>query len=91
MPRPIRLGLFATSSQENPDPMPSAELVYICVSAFIGVFLLLSVLAGLMRLIQTVFPPAVSSGPDAAAIAAITSVMQTLHPGIHVTKVEEIQ
>jgi hypothetical protein len=62
----------------------------ICVSAFAAVFVLLTVLALLMRLIIVVFPEkkAVS---DAAMIAAVTTVMQTLYPGTKITKVEEIK
>jgi len=70
--------------------MQSNELLMICVSAFAAVFVLLAVLALLMRLIIVVFPEKKAVG-DAAVIAAVTTVMQTLYPGTKVTKVEEIK
>ena len=70
--------------------MESLDLLAICVSAFIGVFLLLAVLALVMRLITVLFPEkeAVS---DAAMIAAVSTVLQTLYPGTKITKVEELK
>jgi hypothetical protein len=70
--------------------MPSAELFTICISAFLAVFVLLAVLALLMRLILVIFPYK-KSGGDAAVIAALSTVMQNVYPGTSITKVEEIK
>ncbi len=70
--------------------MPSVELLEVCVSAFIAVFLLLSLLALVMRLIMAVFPEKVIQ-TDSFLLAAIASVMSTIYPGTKVTKVEEIK
>jgi len=70
--------------------MQPPELVYVCISAFLAVFILLAVLAVIMRLIQVAWPARSGDG-DAAVIAAVTSVMQNLYPGTKITKVEEIK
>ena len=70
--------------------MPSVELLEICISAFIAVFLLLTLLALVMRLIMAVFPEKVVRA-DSFLLAAIASVMATVYPGTKVTKVEEIK
>jgi len=68
--------------------MHSAELLYICASAFVAVFVLLILLAVVMRLIMILFPHR-QVRTDAAVLAALTSVVTTLYPGTKVTKVEE--
>jgi len=70
--------------------MQSSELYTICISAFLAVFVLLTFLAVIMRLIMVVFP-ARKITDDAAMVAAVTTVMQNLYPGTKVTKVEEIK
>lgn len=70
--------------------MPSPELWMICLTAFCAVALLLSILAGLMRLILTIFPPKEET-TDAMMIAAVASVVTSLYPGTRITKVEEIR
>jgi hypothetical protein len=70
--------------------MESLSLLAICVSAFIGVFLLLSILALVMRLIIVAFPER-GGRDDAAMVAAVTAVLQTIYPGTKVSKVEEIK
>ena len=70
--------------------MESTELLWICVSAFVAVGVLLSVLSAIMRLILVVFPVR-EKGTDAMMIAAVASVLQTVYPGTKITKVEEIQ
>ena len=68
--------------------MQSDELVVICGVAFFMVFIILALLALLMKFIILIFPEkkAVS---DAAMIAAITAAVQTVFPGTKLTKVEE--
>jgi len=70
--------------------MPSVELLEVCFSAFIAVFLLLSLLALVIRLIMAVFPEKVVQ-TDSFLLAAIASIMSTVYPGTKVTKVEEIK
>jgi hypothetical protein len=70
--------------------MASPDLLSICVAAFVGVFLLLSILAAIMRLILVVFPEK-KAGSDAMVIAAVSTALQSLYPGTRITKVEEIE
>lgn len=71
--------------------MPSGELLGVCVSAFVAVFTLLTLLALVMRLIMAVFPEKKVIKTDSFILAAIASVMSTIYPGTKVTKVEEIK
>jgi hypothetical protein len=68
--------------------MQSAELVVICGVAFLMVFVILLLLAVIMRLIILVFPEKAALS-DAAMIAAISAAVQTVFPGTKLTKVEE--
>jgi hypothetical protein len=68
--------------------MASPDLLTICATAFAAVFLLLAVLALVMRLIQVVFPEK-EIVADAAIMAAVATVMQTVYPGTRITRVEE--
>lgn len=70
--------------------MELTELVFVCISAFAAVFVLLSVLAFVMRLILVAFPQKDASG-DAAMIAAVASALSTAYPGTRITKIEEIK
>jgi hypothetical protein len=64
------------------------NLIAICTIAFIAVFVILSFLAGVMRLITTVFPVR-SGGSDAPLVAAISSAVANVFPGARVTRIEE--
>ncbi len=68
--------------------MGSSDLVFICISAFLAVFVLLSVLAVVMRIILVLFPEK-ESGIDAVVVAAITSTVSAIYPGTRITKIEE--
>lgn len=70
--------------------MNPQNLLVICSSAFIAVFLLLTFLAVVMRLLMAVYPQKVG-GTDAAIVAAITAAATYAFPGTKVTKVEEIR
>jgi hypothetical protein len=70
--------------------MNSSELLVICLSAFVAVFLLLSFLAVVMRGLITVYPEK-AGGVDSATIAAVTAAAAYAFPGTKVTKVEEIR
>lgn len=64
------------------------NLLTACGIAFLAVFLLLSLLAGLMQLITLIFPGRRSS-TEPHLVAAITSSVAFLYPGARVTKIEE--
>ncbi len=66
------------------------DLLVICVSAFVAVFVLLSFLAVVMRVLIGVFPQD-AGGIDAATVAAVTAAAAHAYPGMNVTKVEEIR
>lgn len=66
----------------------TSELLVICISAFIAVFILLSLLAVAMRLLIITCPVKVTAGPDAAMLAAVTTAVTVAYPGTKVTKVE---
>ena len=70
--------------------MDFADLLLICTSAFVAVFMLLTLLALVMRIIIVLFPQKADE-TDAAILGALASVMSTLHPGTKITKVEEIK
>ena len=67
------------------------DLLVICLSAFIAVFVLLSFLALVIRVLTLACPEKVAAGADAAMIAAVTTAVSVLYPGTMVTKVEEIR
>ena len=66
------------------------DLLIICLSAFFAVFVLLSFLAVVIRLLTLACPQKVAAGADTAMIAAVTTAVSVLYPGTMVTKVEEI-
>jgi hypothetical protein len=68
--------------------MGSNELLQICGIAFLMVFVILTVLASVMRLIIVIFPEKLAE-TDAATIAGITAAVQTVFPGTKVTSIEE--
>jgi hypothetical protein len=70
--------------------METLDLLSICGAAFLGVFILLSVLALVMRLILIIFPDT-KAGIDAAMLAAVTTAIQTRFPGTRITRVEEVK
>ena len=70
--------------------MNPPDLLVISLSAFVAVFLLLSFLAIVMRLLITVYPEKIG-GIDAATIAAVSAAAAYAFPGTKVTKVEEIR
>jgi hypothetical protein len=70
--------------------MNPPDLLVICLSAFAAVFVLLSFLAVVMRLLISTFPETIG-GIDAATIAAVSAAAAYAFPGTKVTKVEEIR
>jgi hypothetical protein len=68
--------------------MGSPDVLLVCVSAFVAVFLLLSVLALVMRTLIAVFPGHLKS-TDAAVLAAIGAAVAAAHPGTKITRIQE--
>ena len=68
--------------------MGSADIVIVCVSAFIAVFLLLTVLALVMRALISVFPQ-LTGGSDVAVLAAVSAAVAAAYPGARITNIEE--
>jgi len=66
------------------------SLLGICLWAAVAVFILLSVLAVVMRLILWAFP-APEPGTDAAVVAAIAAAVERAYPGTVVTSIEEVR
>lgn len=67
--------------------MSDISVLNICVTAFLLIFLLLSVLSVMMRGLTALFP--VVDDDDSAAIAAITATYRSAYPDKEVTKIEE--
>ena len=70
--------------------MNPPNLLIICISAYIAVFLLLAFLAIVMRVLTVVFPKRLE-GLEPAIVAALTAAATYAFPGTKVTKVEEIR
>ncbi len=70
--------------------MEQPNLMAVCLTAFSAVFILLAVLAGVMRLITAIFPQ-IRESLSTATIATITSTYQAIIPGSKVTRIEEIK
>lgn len=70
--------------------MTEPNLLIICAAAFLAVLLLLSLLAGLIRVLTAVFP-AESAESDAPVIAAIHTAVARVYPGTRVTNIEEVR
>ena len=68
--------------------MNSPDLISICAAAFVGVFLLLTILAVIMRLIIVVFPER-KTGTEEETLAAIATTYKIFYPGTIITRVEE--
>lgn len=67
------------------------NLLVVCASAFLAVFLLLSFLAVAMRVLIIVAPERSGDGADVAVVAAVASAVSAAYPGSAVTTIEEIQ
>jgi hypothetical protein len=68
--------------------MDSLELLFVCLSALLAVFVLLTILAIIMRILIAVFPEKLAKS-DAALLAAVTTAAASIYPGMRVTRVEE--
>ncbi len=70
--------------------MSEPNLILVCAVAFATVLILLSVLAGVIRLVTLVFPEKAEES-DEAVLAAINTAVSTSIPGARVTRIEEIK
>ncbi|MGB3863539.1 MAG: hypothetical protein WBE11_10840 [Candidatus Aminicenantaceae bacterium] len=68
--------------------METTELYIICGIAFLVVFIILALIAFLMRIIMLIFPEKLAE-IDPAMIAAVAATVQTIFPGTKMTKLEE--
>lgn len=68
--------------------METTELYMICGIAFLVVFIILALLAFLMRIIMLIFPEKVAE-IDPSIITAVAATVQTIFPGTKMTKLEE--
>jgi hypothetical protein len=66
------------------------DLLLYCATAFAAVFVLLAILALLMKSITQIFPERLP-GRDVALVAAVASVVAAQYPGAIITKVEEVK
>jgi hypothetical protein len=67
--------------------MTEPNLLVISASAFIAVIVLLSLLAGIIRLLTILFPA--DEGSDAALFAAISTAAAHAYPGTRISRIEE--
>ena len=68
--------------------MGSPDLLMVCVSAFLAVFLLLSFLALVMRGLIAVFPEKRVT-TDPALLAAVSVAVSAVYPGSKITRIED--
>jgi hypothetical protein len=75
--------------------MEQSTIISICISAFIAIFIVLSLLALIMHYIVILFPQKQSEAVleqnqvDSAVIAAITTTYQAVYPGGKITEIRE--
>jgi hypothetical protein len=67
--------------------MTQPDLLIVCAAALIAVFTLLGTLAGVIRLLTSIFPE--PTDDDAALLAAVSAAASARHPGMRVTRIEE--
>jgi hypothetical protein len=70
--------------------MGSPDILSICFSAILTVFLILGILAISIRIITQLFPFK-ETKTDTAIYAAISSSHAAIYPGTKITKIEEIK
>jgi len=70
--------------------MGLSDFLNICGSALIAVFLVLAVIALVMRLIILLFPKK-EDEEDSAVLAAIASTVSKVYPNSQITNIEEIK
>lgn len=71
--------------------MGPPDLLLVCTVSFTVVFVVLGLLAAIMRALIQVFPERPATSTDAALIAAVTAAASAVFPGTEVTKIEEMK
>jgi hypothetical protein len=69
--------------------MDEPNLLAVCGLAFGSVFLLLALLAGVIRLVSVAFPERPRRQIDPALVAALGVTAAVVHPGARVTRIVE--
>jgi hypothetical protein len=80
---------YRTDEQKERIFMELDLLVNVCFIAFLAVFALLLLLAGIMRVIELLFPGPVDE-VDCAVYAAINTVYYGNYPSMKITRIEEL-
>ena len=70
--------------------MSISDFLSVCGSALISVFMVLIVIALVMRLIILLFPQK-EEEVDSAVLAAIASTVSKLYPNSQITNIEEVK
>ncbi len=69
--------------------MNQPDLLAVCLTAFASVFVLLALLAGVIRIVTFVFPARPERGIEPALVAAVAGSVAVLRPGARVTTIVE--
>lgn len=69
--------------------MEEMNLVLVCLSSFVAVFVVLIIIALVMRGLIAIFPYK-DENADSAVIAAINSAYSVTHPGYRISLIKEI-
>jgi hypothetical protein len=69
--------------------MDAADLPAAGITAFTSVFVLLAVLAGVIRLVTLLFPERAERPVDPALAAALAAAVAASRPGARVTRIAE--
>jgi Na+-transporting methylmalonyl-CoA/oxaloacetate decarboxylase gamma subunit len=69
--------------------MDETNLLAVCGLAFGSVFLLLAILAGVIRLVTVVFPERPGRRIDPPVVAALGATAAVVYPGARVTRIVE--
>jgi hypothetical protein len=80
------LSPFTQADVGNMEP----NVLLSCILSFLAVFILLGILALLIRIVSELFP-AKTQVDDAAIVAAIQTASAFKYPGARVTRIEEIR
>jgi hypothetical protein len=70
--------------------MNEPSLLIVSLTAFLAVIVLLAVLAGAIRVLMALFPEKPQGGDD-AMLAAIHAAAALRHPGMRITRIEELR
>ncbi len=71
--------------------MPAHDLLSVCLTAFVAVFVILAGLALLMRLMLALFPGGGEEADDAPVLAALAASLARMYPGRRITRIEEVK